>query len=525
VIAGAGPAGLTAAHELLERTDVVPLVFEASSEIGGISRTVRHAGRRMDLGGHRFFSRSDRVMDWWLRVLPLQRLDGARPEIAYQQQARTIAVPADGPDPEREDDVMLLRERRSRIFFRGRLFDYPLRLTPATLARLGPVATTRILASYLRAAAFPRPEEQSLEDFFVNRFGRELYETFFRDYTEKVWGRPCREIDASWGRQRVKGLSIAGALRDGLARLGRTALAPVWHARGDPRQRGTETSLIEQFLYPKLGPGQLWERVADGVRAKDGRVTLERAVVGLETEGARVTAAWVQDARTGDAWREEADFFGATMPVPHLVRSLGDVAPAPVRRVAEALPFRALVTVGLLLRTGDLALREGGRPLRDNWIYVQEPGFRLGRIQLFHNWSPWMVAGPDDAFLGLEYFCDAGDDLWGLSDEKLARFAAEELAGLGLVRDPARVRDACVVRTERAYPAYFGAYESFPLVRAWLDRFENLFLVGRNGMHRYNNQDHSMLTAMAAVDAIAAGSTDKAPLWAVNTEPEYHERR
>jgi len=524
LIVGAGPAGLAAAHELLERTDVVPVVLEASEHMGGIARTVCYRGNRIDIGGHRFFSKSDRVMDWWLRFLPLQALPQTpagswQARIAYQNSSRSVGGDGAGPDPEREDRVMLLRPRRSRIYHRRQLFDYPIRLSPDTLRKLGLLRSARIGASYLRAAAFPIRPEENLEQFFVNRFGRELYLTFFKDYTEKVWGTPCSSISAAWGAQRVKGLSIAKAL----AHFARTALSGVGGRRNDVAQKGTETSLIEQFLYPKLGPGQMWDEVAAAVRAKGGRVLTGWRAERFETAGERVTAVVARHAESGAVDRWEPDWVFSTMAIRDLVRSLDSPPPEDLRAIAEGLLYRDFITVGLLL--DGLTLRErDGSAIRDNWIYIQEPDVLVGRLQIFNNWSPWMVADPSKIWVGLEYFCNEGDELWSRSDAALIALGAEELARIGIA-DPAAVRDGTVLRMPKTYPAYFGTYDRFPELRGWLDRFDNLFLVGRNGMHRYNNQDHSILAAMTAVDNIVAGRLDKANLWEVNTEEEYHEER
>jgi protoporphyrinogen oxidase len=510
VIIGGGPAGLTAAYELLQRTDVLPIVLEAGDDMGGISRTVNYKGNRIDIGGHRFFSKSDRVMEWWLRILPLQKLDDPRQTITYHRRSSTLTAHGPAPDPETEDRVMLLRRRRSRIAFHRKFFDYPLSLSPQTLGKLGLRRSLRIGFSYLRSLLFPIRDERNLEQFFINRFGRELYRTFFKSYTEKVWGVPCEEISAEWGAQRVKGLSITRAVGHFLRRL--------LPRRRDIAQKGTETSLIEQFLYPKYGPGQMWEEVARLVREQGGQILTRHRVTGIFTNGnKRVTAI---RARRDDGSEIDiaADFVFSSMPVRSLIRALDQPAPTAVREVAEGLQYRDLITVGLLVDR--LRVDE----IRDNWVYIQEPDVLVGRMQIFNNWSPWMVADRTKTWIGLEYFLYAADEMWRWPDEQMLQFAAGELERIGII-DRSAVRDGVVIRVPKTYPAYFGSYDRFSEIREYVDRFDNLFLVGRNGMHKYNNQDHSMLTAMVAVDNIAAGRVDKANIWAINTEEEYHEEK
>ena len=529
IIIGAGPAGLTAAYELLDKTDIVPLVFEMTDEIGGISKTVAYKGNRIDIGGHRFFSKSDRVMQWWQNILPLQgaparddRQLGRAVPLAVECRLRplraneTVSVPA--PDPQETDGVLLLRDRLSRIFFLRRFFNYPISLTADTVTNLGLARILRIGLSYLRVRLSPIREEKSLEDFFINRFGRELYLTFFKDYTEKVWGAPCREIGPEWGAQRIKGLSVTKSLLH--------AVQKVMRKNDDLSQKRVETSLIEQFLYPKLGPGQMWEKTAAEVERHGGTVVRQVRVVGLETAGDRVTAVQVQDERTGEVARHAGEYFFSSMPVRELIAAMGPAVPAPVQEVAAGLQYRDFITVGLLLKklkiSNQTARNTSNGLVPDNWIYIQEREVRLGRLQIFNNWSPYLVHDPKTVWLGLEYFCTEGDELWSMPDPELGGFAIAELASLGII-DADEVLDWTVLRMPKAYPAYFGSYQHFDVVRGYTDRFSNLFLVGRNGMHRYNNADHSMLTAMAAVENIISGRTDKSNIWDVNAEGEYHE--
>src|SRR6266403_36705 len=508
VIAGAGPAGLTAAHELLRRSDITPIVIEADNQVGGISKTINYRGNRMDLGGHRFFSKSDWVMRWWQEILPVAE-EEAQPSralrIHYQGQSRGLTP--EGLAPASADAVMLVRQRLSRIFYRRRFFDYPLTLNASTVKNLGLVEAFKIGLSYGQAQLKSRSPEITLEDFLINRFGTRLYRTFFKDYTEKVWGVPCKEISAEWGAQRIKGLSVAKAITH--------ALASPFRNSSDAAQKGTETSLIERFLYPKFGPGQMWEEVARRVATLGGAVHLRQRVVALEHVARKIVSVDVLDETTGAVRRVPCDYFLSTMPVKDLIAMLKPDDTL-IAQIAADLPYRSFMTAGLLLRS----MR--GRPTpSDNWVYIQEPDVRIGRLQIFNNWSPALVADPRTVWLGLEYFCDQGDDLWAMEDEKFLDFAIGELEKIGLI-ERKDVIGGTLVRVPSAYPAYFGAYNQFSDLRNYLDRFSNLYPIGRNGMHRYNNQDHSMLTASAAVDSIAQ-KAPKEEIWNINAEESYHE--
>jgi protoporphyrinogen oxidase len=513
LIAGAGPAGLTAALELTRYTGVLPIVIEADSQVGGISKTIVYRGNRMDLGGHRFFSKSDWVMNWWQELLPVEAGTGAAPlQLGYQGQQTQLRPGANAAAG--ADQVMLVRSRLSRIFYRRRFFDYPLKMNVDTFRNLGPAYTAAVGLSYIKARLLQRTPETTLEDFLINRFGVKLYETFFRDYTEKVWGVPCSEISAEWGAQRIKGLSITRAIAH--------ALMKPFRSTGDTRQKGVETSLIERFLYPKYGPGQMWEEAARRVTAAGGEVRLRQRVTQLHRNGRRVEAVTVRDEAAGNEYRIACDYFLSTMPIKDLGGML-QPENAEIARVASLLPYRDFMTVGLLvnrmLPTGRRA--QAGTP-PDNWIYVQESDVKLGRLQIFNNWSPHLVANPSKTWLGLEYFCNEGDGLWSMRDSDFVDFASRELAKIGLI-DLRDVVDGTLVRVPKAYPAYFGEYRGIGQVRAFLDEWTNVFPIGRNGMHRYNNQDHSMLAAKAAVECIASGSAGKQAIWSVNAEDEYHE--
>jgi protoporphyrinogen oxidase len=565
IIIGAGPAGLTAGLELLRRSDVVPILLEASQEIGGISRTIRYKGNRMDIGGHRFFSKSDRVMQWWMDLMPPEMASepaapGSQPaeqhEISYQGRRRVVSVPsrveeepplrglgpllgdadAESTEPQQDsaadraetvavtepanpDLVMLIRPRRSRIYYLRKFFDYPITLTANTLKNLGVVRMVRVGTSYGYSRVHQIKPEKSLEDFLINRFGRELYLTFFKSYTEKVWGTPCHEISAEWGAQRIKGLSLTTAVKHFVKKLF------AKKQTGDLAQKGTDTSLIERFMYPKFGPGQLWEHVACLIRKKGGEIHMGWKVDAINfAEGPELRVASIEAINeNGDRQTFAGDYFFSTMPMRELIRAMKIPVPANVLEVSDGLQYRDFITVGLLADRLKVKEPDGGL-LKDTWIYIQEPDVLLGRLQIFNNWSPYLVSDPAKVWIGLEYFCYDTDDLWKMADDDLKQFAIAEVAKIGIL-EAADVSDAHVVRVPKTYPAYFGTYSRFDELKDFTNRIENLFLVGRNGMHKYNNQDHSMLTAMHAVDGIVAGKIDKEALWEINTEQEYHEEK
>ncbi len=512
VVIGAGPAGLTAAHELLAKSDAyVVSILEESDEIGGISRTVRYGDNRMDIGGHRFFSKDERVAAWWRERMPLQ---GA-PALDDRLLQREKPLAAGGPDPETHDRVMLIRDRVSRIYSLGKFFDYPIRMQAQTFRNMGLTRTLQAGASYLRATLCKRPEH-SLEDFYINRFGRVLYEMFFEKYTEKLWGRHPSVISADWGAQRVKGLSILAILRDMLGKA--TGLG----------RKEVETSLIEQFWYPKLGPGQLWETVAQEVTARGGELLTGHRVQGIRCADGRVVS--VRCATPAGEVEIACDEVVSSMPLQDLIAGMeGMDVPADVARIADGLPYRDFMTVGLLVRR--LALRNEtslptlGDIVPDCWIYIQEPGVQIGRLQIFNNWSPYLTADPaQTVWMGLEYFCHEGDAMWNMEDADFIEMAIAELAKIGIL-DPADVLDSHRVRVKKAYPAYFDTYAEIDTLTAWLDQIPNLYCVGRNGQHRYNNMDHSMATAFEAIDALVTRNPSRARIWQVNTEQTYHEEK
>ncbi len=526
IIAGAGPAGLTAAYELLKRTDVMPIIFEATDAIGGIAQTFNYKGNRIDIGGHRFFSKSKRVMDFWFTILPLQGSPAAD-TVEKGHEIDYATEPA--PDPEKDDNVMLQRPRKSRIYFRRNFFPYPIGITLTIAWRLGLFNTVLIALSYMKAHLFPINDETYLDAFMINRFGKRLYKTFFEDYTQKVWGVPCHQIKADWGAQRIKGLSLKRAVAHAIKDILSSDFSKV--------QTERETSLITRFYYPKFGPGQMWEEVANHVRKSGGEIHMRHVVVGIRRDGNKIVSVKVKDMETGMITQIACDYFFSTMPIKHLIAGCDPPAPANVSEVANGLIYRDFLTVGLLLTklnvqekpSSPFGLRSRASGIHtdvpDNWIYVQDRGVKVGRIQIFNNWSPYMVADrKNTVWIGLEYFVNEGDELWAMSDEHMIALGIKEMEQIEFIAKE-DVVDACVLRMPKAYPAYFGTYDRLEEIRDWTLSIPNLFLIGRNGMHRYNNQDHSMLTAMTAVDNIVAGRTDHRNLWEVNAERTYHESK
>jgi protoporphyrinogen oxidase len=511
IIIGAGPAGLTAAYQLLKETDIKPIILEEFEFVGGISRTARYKGNRMDLGGHRFFSKNQQVNDIWKELLPIQ---GA-PSKDDKLLGREKQLEKNGPDPEITDKVMLVRNRISRIFYLRNFFDYPISIKPATFINMGFARTIKASFGYI-ASLMKKNEEKSLEDFYINRFGRPLYEMFFEDYTEKLWGIHPSNISPEWGAQRVKGLSLSKAVKEMLAKsLNRN-------------HRNNETSLIEQFLYPKKGPGQLWETMAQEIGEMGGEIRLNSKVIGINSGEGNIKEVVIENS-TNATETISGDLFFSTMPIKDFIEAVGETVPENVNKIATQLPYRDFITVGLLLKKlkikNQTKIKTVGNIIPDCWIYIQERDIRLGRLQIFNNWSPYMVKDNENTvWLGLEYFCSEGDEMWNMRRDEFIEYAIDELASIDVIEKD-NVLDATYIRVKKAYPAYFGTYSQFSKVREYLDGFKNLYCLGRNGQHRYNNMDHSMLTAIEAVNLLKTGNQDKSIVWDVNTEEEYHETK
>jgi len=517
IIVGGGPAGLTAAYELLSKSDIIPIIYEEDSQVGGLSKTIDYKGNKIDIGGHRFFSKSDIIMDWWKNILPTQ---GAPSKDDLILNNKNAVLSENGPDPEKTEKVILVRNRLSRIFFLKKFFDYPVKLNVNTISNLGFLRIATIGISYVKIKLFPIKTEKSLEDFFINRFGKELFLTFFKDYTEKLWGFPCNKIKPEWGAQRVKGLSITKALIH--------IIKNKFRKHSVDNQKKVETSLIEQFLYPKFGPGQMWSEVAKIIQEKGGKIFLNHEAVGINSKKNRLTEITIKNKISGKIIVDSGDYFFSTMPVKDLIRSFSPKPPKRVLETANGLIYRDFITVGLLLKKMKIENKTGTKTINntvpDNWIYIQEREVKLGRLQIFNNWSPYMVKNINTVWVGLEYFCSEGDDLWNRSEKDFLNFAIDELASIDII-EKKDILDKTVIKIKKAYPAYFGSYDDFSIIREFVDKFENLFLIGRNGMHRYNNQDHSMLTAMKAVENIINNTTSKSNIWNINTEKKYNERK
>ena len=508
LIIGGGPAGLTAAYEVLRQSkEMEVILFEESDTFGGISRTVAYNGNRMDMGGHRFFSKVPEVNDWWQTFLPLQGAP-AKDDILL---GRTPPLSENGPDPEKTDKVMLTRRRVSRIYFDGKFYDYPISLKPETFKNMGLAKTVKCGFSYLGAMLHKLPED-NLENFYINSFGRQLYSMFFEYYTENLWGRHPSEIDASWGAQRTKGLSIMGILKDVFGKVFQV------------KDREVNTSLIEEFKYPKLGPGQLWEVVAEKVEELGGVILKNTRVTGVEKDGNRIVALTCADGR-----RFEGDYVISSMPIKDLVGGMNGV-PAEPTRIAAGLPYRDYMTLGVLVKklalTNKTKLTTVGNIVPDCWVYVQDRNVKMGRFQIYNNWSPYLVKDLENTvWVGLEYFCNENDSFWNQSEAEFAELGVREMVRIGLITDPSQVLTTHMEKVKKAYPAYFDTYSEMDKLVDWLNTIDNLYCVGRNGQHRYNNLDHSMMTSFEAVKCLLSKSKDKSGIWSVNTEKEYHEEK
>ena len=511
VIMGAGPAGLTAGYELLKKSDKYDVVIlEETNDIGGISKTVKYNGNRMDIGGHRFFSKDDRVMEFWKELLPIQGVNSFDDE----KLGREKPLVAGGPNPNEQDEVMLIRQRISRIYYLKKFFDYPISMKVETFKNMGLWRTIKAGFSYLKSV-FIKKEETSLENFYINRFGKVLYSMFFEKYTEKLWGRHPSEISADWGAQRVKGISITAVIKDMFRK-----------AFGKKNSDNTETSLIEQFWYPKYGPGHLWETLAKKIEGLGGKIEKEHRVEKINFKNGKIVS--VDCNVNGKTQTIEGDIFISSMPLNDLVGDFNGIeVPQNIKEIAQGLPFRDFITVGLLVDKLNLEnktnIKTLGNIVPDCWIYVQEPEVKMCRIQIFNNWSPYLVKDAENkVWIGLEYTCEEGDKYWNMTDEEFIDFATNELVLMNIINKE-DVQDAHREKIKKAYPAYFDTYKDIDKLVDYLNGINNLYCVGRNGQHRYNNMDHSMVTAMEAAKNIINGVESRDNIWNVNIDKEYHE--
>lgn len=507
VIIGAGPAGLTAAYQLLKSSkDYQVIILEKEKQVGGISKTVQYKGNRIDIGGHRFFTKSKEVEEIWTSILPIQ----GKKSYDDKRLKRVKKLKKGGPDPEKKDKVLLIRDRVSRIYFENNFYDYPITLNLKTILNLGFFRTIVSGFSYLKYQIINK-QECNLEDFYINRFGRKLYSIFFEGYTEKVWGRKPRDISKEWGYQRVKGISIKSLLKDYFYRL--------FHIQNKKK----ETSLIEKFYYPKYGPGQFYEELAKMVKKMGATIYQNSEVVKITKKKDKIESiTYIKDKKE---YKEYCDIVISSMPIKDFVENL-NIVPKKVLKIASRLPYRDFITIGILVPNLSIKNKTKIKTINDTipdcWLYIQDKNIRMGRIQIFNNWSPYMVKNINQTvWLGLEYFCLENDDLWSLSDKELKKFAEAELRKLGVI--DCKVLDSCCLRVKKAYPAYFDSYQDITIVTDYLNSISNLYCVGRNGQHRYNNMDHSMLTAIKAVECILDDKLEKNIIWNVNIENIYHE--
>ncbi len=524
VIAGGGPAGLTLAYELAKTSESIhPVVLEATPLFGGISRTESYKDNFIDIGGHRFFSKLQRIVDIWKGIMPVQSAPAKDdPDFGSLQTTTKKKGKPEGikGNPELSDNVFLQRRRVSRIYFNNKFFDYPVTLRLETLKAMGFRTTVESLVGFLKAKISPRPET-SLENFYINRFGKPLYEMFFENYTEKVWGIHPSRLSADWGSQRVKSLSLWSVISD---------MANKKLKGRNKKKSEIETSLIESFNYPKFGPGQMWSLMAEKAIEKGADIRTEEKVIKIHVGRDRRIEAVTVRTPDGRVKRIECDFFASSLPLCELIESLeGIEVPEEIRRISEGLVYRDFITAGILLPK--LSLRNNtkiktiGNRIPDTWIYIQDPKVRLGRIQIFNNWSPYIVADNENTmWIGLEYFCNEGDNLWTMPEEDFIRMAVSELETLGIA-SAKDVMETVRIRQRKAYPSYSGTYPEIQKLRDFLDSIPNLFCIGRNGQHRYNNMDHSMMTGLLTADYLSGVLKDRKPIWNVNTETDYNEEK
>ena len=511
IIIGAGPAGLTAAYQLLKETSIKPVIYEENPVIGGISRTVSYLGGRLDIGPHRFFSKNEYVNEIWKELMPIQGAPSKEDKMLGIEKP----LEAGGPDPDTNDKMWLIRDRLTRIFFLRKFFDYPISIKPQTFINMGLIRTLQVVFGYCFAAIKKR-KEKSLEDFYINRFGKPLYRLFFEDYTEKLWGIHPSNIAPDWGAQRVKELSIGKVITEILAKI------------INKNYRSKTTSLIDRFIYPKNGSGEFWETMAEKIKELGGEIHLNSKIVSVKKTGETITSVIIQKNKS--EMLVSGDIFFSCMSIKDFMYAIGkDNVPHDVFKNAVTLPYRDLIVVGLLLKklriNNTTKIRTFDNRVPDCWFYIQDRNVRMGRMQITNNLSPYLVDNYEDTIgLGLEYFCDEGDDMWEMREDAFIKYSIEELAKIDII-DKDDVLNTTYIKVKKAYPAYFGSYKEFGNIQSYLDGIKNLYCIGRNGQHRYNNMDHSMMTAIEAVNLIKTGNSDKTSVWNINKEEEYLEEK
>ncbi|MBP5352693.1 MAG: NAD(P)/FAD-dependent oxidoreductase [Alphaproteobacteria bacterium] len=497
LIIGAGPAGLTTAFELLQKTDIKPILLEKTDHVGGMCISVPYKGNLMDVGGHRYFTKFEKVKQWWLQFLPLQTM----PSSDDLKINRDLKLPISPDyDPEKIDDVMLKRYKLSRIYYLRRFFDYPVSLNFATIFGLGPIRMTKIFLSYVKAKAFPIKNEKTAEDFLINTFGKELYQTFFKDYTEKLWGIECKEISAEWGRERIRGIYFWETLI--------SLFKNIFIHKPKPE---------DPFLYPKLGPGQLWDKVAEKIKNQGGEFIFNCAVTALHSQNGKIESVSVRKA-DGSVEQMHADYVISSLPIQNLIGMLNDV-PQDVQDVADGLMYRNFRAAAILLNKMKLKnttkMATVNNILPDTWVYIQESDVKMGRMQMYNNWSPYLLQNQDNVWIAFEYFSGDNDDIWTMPAAEFEQLAVEEGCKIGII-EKEDVLDVTSYKLEKGYPAYFGAYKDFATIRRYLDTLSNLYPVGRNGLHKYINIDHVILSGIAAADNIAQNMPTKDNIWNID---------
>ncbi|MBQ8250311.1 MAG: NAD(P)/FAD-dependent oxidoreductase [Alphaproteobacteria bacterium] len=503
IIIGAGPAGLTAAYELLKRSDIKPIVIEQNDFVGGISTSREYKGNIADFGGHRFFTKQKRVFDLWKEILPIQTKP-AMDDILLNRK-NVFLKKKKIIDPEKQDNCFLYRKRLSRIYYNQKFFDYPITLSLNTILGLGIFRMGKIFLSYLKSCVFKRPDT-NLENFFINRFGSELYQTFFKEYTEKLWGVPCSQISAEWGAQRVKGVSILKIIKE------------FFH------HDKKETSLIDAFYYPKLGCGQMYSEMAKRILEMGGEIWLNTSVEKINLSKGKIKNIIIKK-QDGSLHELTSEYIFSSCPIRTLIRLMGEKVPQDVKEIAKNLVYRDFKTVLVLANQLKIKNKTKFKTINnlvpDCWIYIQEKNVHMGRVQVFNNWSPYLVKDfKNTVWLGLEYFYQKGDALDHINDTDFIQMAIDEAEKIGLI-EKKDILETAIYTVPKAYPAYFGSYDRFEEIKAFLKTISNLYPIGRNGMHHYNNMDHSILTAMVSVDNILGKKYQD--VWLINTEKKYNE--